>query len=113
MKTSETQASFTSSTPILFDADGFLLEPTIWSEQLCRDIAELDGIAPLDDKHWAVIHHVRGKYYEVGGLPTIRLICRATNVTREEIYRRFGGCRAIWRVAGLPNPGEEAKAYFI
>ena len=113
MNTSETQTSFTASTPTLSDEDGFLLEPSIWSEELGRDIAELDGISPLDAKHWAVIHHVRGKYYQVGGLPTIRLICRATNVTRDEIYRLFGGCREIWRVAGLPNPGEEAKAYFI
>ncbi len=113
MKTSASQATTTSSTPPLFDADGFLCEPSVWSEELCRNIAELDGIAPLDEKHWAVIHHVRDKYYKMGSLPTIRLVCRATKVTRNEIYRRFGGCREIWRVAGLPNPGEEAKAYFV
>ncbi len=112
MKTSESQNPISSNTSPLFDPDGFLLEPSIWSEDLCRNIAELDGIAPLDDKHWAVIHHVRGKYFQVGGLPTLRLICRATSITRVEIHRRFGGCREIWRVAGLPNPGEEAKAYF-
>jgi hypothetical protein len=23
----------------------------------------------------------------------------------------FSDCRSLWRIAGLPNPGEEAKAY--
>jgi tRNA 2-thiouridine synthesizing protein E len=27
------------------------------------------------------------------------------------VQRLFGGCREAWRIAGLPNPGEEAKNY--
>jgi tRNA 2-thiouridine synthesizing protein E len=98
--------------PDLFDPDGFLADAALWTEGLATQIAETDGLAPLTERHWRVIRHVRERYLRVGGLPTMRLVCRATNVPREEIRQLFGDCRTIWRIAGLPNPGEEAKAYF-
>jgi tRNA 2-thiouridine synthesizing protein E len=27
------------------------------------------------------------------------------------VKQLFGGCLSLWRVAGLPDPGEEARAY--
>ena len=28
-----------------------------------------------------------------------------------QAHHLFSSCRSLWRIAGLPNPGEEAKAY--
>lgn len=95
----------------LFDEDGFLIDPTLWSEQLGRDIAEAEGVGVLTDAHWTVIKHVRDKFFGLGALPNIRQVCRATSLSRTQIHLLFGGCLAIWRIAGLPDPGEEAKAY--
>ncbi len=97
--------------PAWFDEDGFLIDPLQWNQQLAAQVAELDGLGPLDDRHWRVIGHLRARYFRVGGVPAMRLVCRATQLTKPEIRRLFGSCRAIWRIAGLPNPGEEAKAY--
>ena len=102
----------TSLIPAAFDPDGFLADPSVWTHNLAAQIAEFDGLAPLTDSHWKVIQHVRERFFRVGGLPVMRLVCRATGVPRAEIRRLFGDCRTIWRIAGLPNPGEEAKAYF-
>ncbi len=109
-----TQGNETSTPRILaaFDEDGFLIDASQWTESLAVQIAELDGLEPLTDSHWRVIHHIRERYFRVGGLPAMRLVCRATGLARGDIHRLFGGCRAIWRIAGLPDPGEEAKAYF-
>jgi hypothetical protein len=41
----------------------------------------------------------------------MRLICRAAGLDRHKAHKLFGSCRNLWRVAGLPNPGEEAKSY--
>lgn len=98
--------------PVAFDEDGFLADPTLWSRELAVQVAELDGLAPLTDTHWKVIDHVRERYARVGGVPAMRQVCRATSVARSDIAGLFGSCRAIWRLAGLPNPGEEAKSYF-
>lgn len=101
----------TALPPDLFDADGFLADPLAWSDELALQIAGVDGLPPLTGRHWQVIHHIRERYFRVGGVPVLRLVCRATGLERQEIQSLFGGCLAIWRIAGLPNPGEEAKAY--
>lgn len=95
----------------LFDPDGFLNNPSMWSDELANQIAEHDGLAPLTERHWQVIRHIRDRYFRVGGVPVMRLVCRATGLQKDEIHGLFGGCLTIWRIAGLPNPGEEAKAY--
>jgi tRNA 2-thiouridine synthesizing protein E len=41
----------------------------------------------------------------------MRRVCKANGLQKEEIKSMFGSCRAIWRIAGLPHPGEEAKTY--
>jgi tRNA 2-thiouridine synthesizing protein E len=96
-----------------FDQDGFLVDHEAWSEDLGRAIAAQEGVGPLGEKHWRVIHYIRERFQELGALPSIRRVCRATEVPKAQVYALFGGCLVIWRIAGLPNPGEEAKAYLI
>jgi len=95
----------------LFDDDRFLTAPDQWNEELAQRIARSEGVGLLTEPHWRIIHHVRGRYMELGGLPSMRRVCRATGLSREEIYGLFGGCLEVWRIAGLPNPGEEARSY--
>ena len=112
MQTSIRTKTSTPPIPVTFDEDGFLVDGSTWTDALATQIAEMDGVAPLTAHHWKVIRHVRERYFRVGGVPAMRLVCRATGVSKNDIHHLFGGCRSIWRVAGLPNPGEEAKAYF-
>ncbi len=95
----------------LFDEDGYLLNQDLWSERLAVEIAEMAEVGPLTDEHWRVLHHIRDKYVRIGAMPSPRRVCRETALSKSEIYDLFGGCLVIWRIAGLPNPGEEAKAY--
>jgi tRNA 2-thiouridine synthesizing protein E len=97
----------------LFDEDGYLVNQDLWNEQLSAEIAWEEGVGPLTEKHWRVLHHIRDKFFRIGALPNMRRVCRETALTRTQIYTLFGGCLVIWRIAGLPNPGEEAKAYLI
>jgi len=102
--------SYTQASP-LFDEDGYLLNQDLWSERLAVEIAEMTAVGPLTDNHWRLLHHVRQKYFRIGAMPSPRRVCRETGLSQSEILRLFGGCLVIWRIAGLPNPGEEAKAY--
>ena len=94
-----------------FDEDGFLIDPQAWSEQIAEWIAQTDGIGPLNERHWRIIRHLREHYQRFGSLPVARLICCANQLERDSIRTLFNGCREAWRISGLPNPGEEAKAY--
>lgn len=97
--------------PLEFDEDGFLLNPEAWSRETARLLAEMDGLGKLNPDHWSVIMYLREKHLEAGGLPVMSRICRIMHLGEHGVQRLFGGCREAWRIAGLPNPGEEAKNY--
>jgi tRNA 2-thiouridine synthesizing protein E len=44
-------------------------------------------------------------------MPYMSRICRIMHLGKHGVQRLFGSCREAWRIAGLPNPGEEAKTY--
>jgi len=59
------------------DANGYLSDPTQWSEDLAKVIAEAEGIE-LTDKHWDIIHYLREEYFENNGhQPNERTILKA------------------------------------
>ena len=94
-----------------FDDDGFLAESEQWTPGLAEQLARQAGIEALGAKHWEVIRLVRERFYAIGALPVMRLVCRAAGLDPSQAHRLFSSCRSLWRIAGLPNPGEEAKAY--
>ena len=94
-----------------FDVDGFLSQSDHWDHDIAQRIADAEGMEPLTPKHWEVIDYVRDRFFSYGSLPVMRLVCRAAGLDRHKAHKLFGSCRILWRVAGLPNPGEEAKAY--
>ncbi len=97
--------------PAWFDLDGFLAEPARWTPALAEQIAGQEGLAALGERHWRVIRLVRERYFAIGALPVMRLICRAAGIEPGQAHDLFRSCRSLWRIAGLPDPGEEAKAY--
>ena len=94
-----------------FDRDGYLVEPDGWSADLAEELARQSGIVELTAKHWEVIGIVRDGYFLIGALPVMRLVCRAAGLDPSRAHELFSSCSSLWRIAGLPNPGEEAKAY--
>lgn len=94
----------------VYDPDGFLADPMNWSEDVARQIATDDGVDELREEHWAVLRYLRDNYLQ-GGLPAVSHVCHVNNFDRLCIPALFRSVRSAWRIAGLPNPGEEAKAY--
>jgi len=94
-----------------FDEDGFLINTDAWSRETARLLAEMDGVGDLGTNHWAVIEYLREMHLKSGGLPVMSRVCRSLSLGRHGVHRLFGSCRKAWRIAGLPNPGEEAKTY--
>jgi dissimilatory sulfite reductase related protein len=88
------------------DGDGFLTTPEIWNEDVARLFAQYDGIADLNDKHWAIVKIIRKNFEEKGMAPMIRSICQETGIKLREIYELFplGPARGACRIAGLPKP---------
>ena len=96
---------------LLMDEDGFLMEPGMWSERMACLINAMDGRGTLEQDHWAVIYYLREHFLAYRSLPPVSQLCKAHGMEKERVKTLFGSCRAAWRTAGLPNPGEEALAY--
>jgi len=88
------------------DEDGFLQDPTIWNDQVARDLAKTEGIEELTEDHWKVVNYLRNYYLQYGIAPMIRKLCKETGFSLNKIYELFpsGPAKGACKVAGLPKP---------
>lgn len=105
-----TQSAAASGTAI-FDPDGFLLDPAMWNERLADRIAQNDGLGELNELQLGLLHALRREYARHGTITALSHVCHLTGHEGDCMQHLFPTPREAWRVAGLPNPGEEAKAY--
>ena len=95
-----------------FDEDGFLTDPNQWNESVARFIAACDGVGELKKEQWSIIQSMREEYFKYGAPPVPRFVCHINHMQKNCMGELFDNDRReAWRIAGLPNPGEEAKAY--
>lgn len=97
--------------PELFDRYGFLIDSGRWTRELAAQIASEEGIGRLRAQHFAVIQVFRRHYAEAQTVPPPLHICHELGMPKDCIDRLFRGPLNAWKVAGLPNPGEEARVY--
>lgn len=93
-----------------FDRDGYLIDPGSWNEDLARLIAAENGVGELGEGHWSIIRFLRENYLE-GGLPAVSHVCHVHHFEHHCFPELFQSVKTAWRIAGLPNPGEEGNAY--
>ena len=88
------------------DAEGFLLDPGQWNEDIAESIARERGIERLTDRHWLVINFMRRTFLETGSAPSIRTLGKASGVEIKELYQLFpkGPAKLAARIGGIPKP---------
>lgn len=96
----------TALTMIETDAEGFLLHPDQWTEDLALEIARSAGIGELTDRHWQVVRFMRDTYLSTGQAPTIRTLGKLSGVPIKELYQLFpkGPAKLAARIGGIPKP---------
>ncbi len=94
------------------DEEGFLQDPSLWSEALARKMASDDGIE-LGSDHWTAIEILRDYYAQFAIAPPVRILVRqmGRRVGKEKanspyLYELFpfGPAKQACRYAGLPKP---------
>jgi tRNA 2-thiouridine synthesizing protein E len=78
----------------------------VLSEELKVSLSE-----ELGREHWRIINRLREHHIEQGKPPVAKQIRHKLDVEVVCVGRCFGDPRGAWRRAGLPDPGEEARAY--
>lgn len=105
------QPTPTTPSPAIFDPDGFLIDPEMWSENLADRIAQTDGLGQLNELQLELLHTLRREFARHGSVTALSHVCHLTGQNPDCMQHQFPDAREAWRLAGLPNPGEEAKAY--
>ncbi len=94
-----------------FDPDGFTTNPQSWTDDFSRQAAHSDGIDSLSASQWEVLHAIHGIYDRTGAWPCLHHLCHRLHTDRSHLEAMFGNVREAYRLAGVPNPGEEARTY--
>jgi Dissimilatory sulfite reductase (desulfoviridin), gamma subunit len=94
-----------------FDADGFVVDPANWSERVAQAIAQHDGLGPLSPQQLAVLGTLREAFGQTADAAALSHVCHLNGLEPDCLHRLFPDPRSAWRLAGLSNPGEEARAY--
>ncbi len=92
-----------AGTELLFNGEGFLLNPTLWTEEIFEVLAREAGIEEITDKHLAVVRFIRKFYAEQGRPPLNHHLKVGTKMSLTELETLFPGgiLRGAHRLAGM------------
>ncbi len=93
-------------TPLDTDAEGFLQQPSQWTDEIASEIAQQNGIPVLTDRHWQVVRYMRNTFLNTGSAPTIRSLGKESGVSVKELYELFpkGPAKLAAKIGGIPKP---------
>ncbi len=86
--------------------EGFLVDPSQWTEAMAVDLARKEGIDPLSEEQWKVVRFMRSEYLTKGSGPSVRVLGKTSGVTIKELYQLFpkGPAKTAAKIAGIPKP---------
>ncbi len=99
---------------IATDAQGYLLDYSLWEEGMITILAKEEGIT-LTEAHLEVIHFVRQFYLEYQTSPAIRMLVKAMEKAHgpekgnsKYLFKLFpkGPAKQATKLAGLPKPAK-------
>lgn len=95
---------------IMTDSEGYLVDPSDWSEDFARALADQEGLV-LTGEHWEVIRFLRARFARTGVQTTVRDMIahfrgvwgreRGSNRYLHQIFPRGGPQKQGNRLAGL------------
>ena len=88
------------------DAEGFLVNPSDWDEDLAAHIAADNGIPELTPRHREVVATMRRCSLATGASPSVRALAKESGVPVKELYELFpkGPAKLAAKIAGIPKP---------
>ena len=96
---------------ITIDEDGFLARLEDWTETVARSLAAREGIADLSEDQLDILMFMRTYYLKHKFFPIVRYVCKNVHQPKNCVTDRFMDPVKAWKIAGLPNPGEEVNMF--
>ncbi|HTP04241.1 MAG TPA: TusE/DsrC/DsvC family sulfur relay protein [Nitrospirota bacterium] len=96
---------------ITVDEDGFLARLEDWTEKVARALAAREGIGELSDDKIDILKFLRTYYLKHRFFPIVRFVCKNVHQPRNCVTEQFMDPVTAWKIAGLPNPGDEVNMF--
>ncbi len=95
-----------AGTTVDLNDEGFLVDPSQWTDEIAVELARREGVEPLTERHWLVIRLMRDQYERTGSGPTVRVLGKTSGVPIKELYQLFpkGPAKLAAKIAGIPKP---------
>ncbi len=93
------------------DEDGFLAKYGDWNEKVARALAKKAGIGALAPEMLDALRFMRDYFSRYHFFPIIRAVCRNVDQPKDCITQNFIDPATAWKIAGLPNLGEEMDIF--
>ena len=95
-----------AGTAVQLNDEGFLVDPSQWTEEMAVELAGREDIDPLTDRHWQVIRFMRQQYEDTGSGPNVRMLAKTSGIPVKELYQLFpkGPAKTAAKIAGIPKP---------
>ena len=88
------------------DDEGFMTDPSQWSEELAPALGKEIGLDEFTDEHWKVIRFLRSDFEAQGETATLRRVSTMADVPTKDLYKLFPKkpAKKMSYVAGLQKP---------
>jgi tRNA 2-thiouridine synthesizing protein E len=96
---------------IRVDSAGFLVDLEDWTKEVARVLAAAEGIQELSREQLDILKSLRSYYREHAFFPIVRSVCADVHQPRTCVTDQFVDPVTAWKIAGLPNPGEEVLGF--
>jgi len=95
-----------AGTAVQLNDEGFLVDPSQWTEEMAVELARREDIDALTDRHWQVIRFMRQQYEDTGTGPNVRMLAKTSGIPVKELYQLFpkGPAKTAAKIAGIPKP---------
>ena len=87
------------------DGDGYLVDSSVWTSEIARAMAQVDGVE-LDDTKWQQILKAREYYEEHAVVPPIRKFSKYMGEDQKAMFKMWMTVpmKPITKYGGLPKP---------
>ena len=85
--------------------EGYLEDLNQWNKDIASEIAKMEGINEMTDRHWEVIDYLQEQQKNNVAL-TIRRVGKSGVVSIKDFYALFpnGPLKISTKIAGIPKP---------
>ena len=93
------------------DKNGYLTNLNAWNDAVAGAIAKREGVK-LTEENVVVLKFLRNYYMKFNSFPLINMVCANLHKPKSCMTKPFKmDPLKAWKIAGLPQPGEEAMSY--